>query len=47
LRKYFCASTSDATWLQPSGTSTLSLRKTILPSGLRISELVVPKAMPA
>ncbi len=44
LRKYFCASTSDATWLQPSGTSMPSRLKTTDPSGFRISELVVRKA---
>ena len=43
LRKYFCASTSEATWLQPSGTSRLSRLNTTEPSGLRISEVVVRK----
>ena len=38
LRKYFCAMTSEATWLHEAGTSTLSNLKTIVPSGLRISE---------
>ena len=45
LRKYFCASTSAATWLQAAGTSMLSSEKTIEPSGLRISLLVVAKAI--
>jgi hypothetical protein len=40
LRKYFWASTSQATWLQPSGTSMSSSRNTIDPSGLRISLFV-------
>ena len=40
LRKYFCASTSDATCDQNSGTSTLSSRNTTEPSGLRISLVV-------
>ena len=39
LRKYFCASTSQATWLQLSGTSMPSWWKTTEPSGLRISLL--------
>ena len=34
LRKYFCASTSEATCDQNSGTSTLSSRNTTDPSGL-------------
>ena len=37
LRKYFCASTSEATCDQNSGTSTLSSLNTTEPSGLRIS----------
>ena len=44
FRKYFCASTSAATWLQTAGTSTPSSENTIEPSGLRISLLVVAKA---
>ena len=47
LRKYFCAITSEATWLQSCGTSTASLRNTTVPSGLRISDTVVVKAIPA
>jgi hypothetical protein len=47
LRKYFCAITSLATWLQPAGTSISSRRNTVLPSGLRISELVVTKSSAA
>ena len=43
LRKYFCASTSAATWLQSPGTSRFSSVKTTDPSGLRISEVVVRK----
>ena len=45
LRKYFCASTSAATWLQAAGTSTPSSENTTEPSGLRISLLVVAKGM--
>ena len=41
LRKYFWASTSAATWLQAAGTSMPSSLKTIEPSGLRISLVVV------
>ena len=37
LRKYFWASTSQATWLQSSGTSMSVWRKTTEPSGFRIS----------
>ena len=44
LRKYFCASTSEATWLQPSGTSRFSRLNTTEPSGLRISEVVGAEA---
>ena len=40
LRKYFCASTSEATCDQDSGTSTLSSLNTTEPSGLRISLVV-------
>src|SRR5207253_10177716 len=40
LRKYFCASTSEATWLQNAGTSTFSALNTTEPSGLRISDVV-------
>ncbi len=40
LRKYFCASTSQATWLQAAGVSMPVWEKTVLPSGLRISLLV-------
>jgi hypothetical protein len=47
LRKYFCASTSAATWLQLSGTEMPSSRKTIEPSGLRISLTALRKAMAA
>ncbi|MFC3117927.1 hypothetical protein ACFOHS_05265 [Jhaorihella thermophila] len=39
--------TSQATWLQPAGTSISSSLNTIDPSGLRISELVVVNAMSA
>ncbi len=45
LRKYFCASTSLATWLQLSGTSMPSRRKTTEPSGLRISLSALRNAM--
>ena len=38
LRKYFWASTSEATWLQPSGTSTASLWNTTLPSRSALSD---------
>ena len=44
LRKYFCASTSAATWLQAAGTSTPSSENTTEPSGLRISLLAVVNA---
>jgi hypothetical protein len=37
LRKYFWARISQATWLQPAGTSISSALKTTEPSGLRIS----------
>ena len=47
LRKYFCASTSDATWLQASGTSMFSRRNTTDPSGLRISLVAARKAIAA
>ena len=47
LRKYFCASTSEATCDQNSGTSTFSARNTTEPSGLRISEVVRRKLIPA
>ena len=47
LRKYFCASTSLATWLQLSGTSMSLWAKTIEPSGLRISLPALRKAMPS
>ena len=47
LRKYFCASTSEATCDQCSGTSTSSAWKTTEPSGLRISLMVRRKAMSA
>jgi len=47
LRKYFCASTSEATCDQKSGTSTFSRRNTIEPSGLRISDVVNLKSNPA
>ncbi len=40
LRKYFCASTSEATCDQNAGTSTLSALNTTEPSGLRISDVV-------
>ncbi len=40
LRKYFCASTSEATWLHDAGTSTFSALNTVEPSGLRISDVV-------
>jgi hypothetical protein len=40
LRKYFCASTSEATCDQASGTSTFSALNTVEPSGLRISDVV-------
>ena len=43
LRKYFCARTSVATWLQAAGTSNASRRKTTEPSGLRISLVAVRK----
>ena len=45
FRKYFCASTSAATWLQVSGTAIPSRRNTTEPSGLRISETASRKAM--
>ncbi len=45
LRKYFCASTSAATWLHALGTSKLSSLKTVLPSGLRISEVACLNGM--
>jgi heterodisulfide reductase subunit A-like polyferredoxin len=47
LRKYFCAMTSVATWLQVAGTSILSCEKTTEPSGLRISLLPLRNSMPA
>jgi hypothetical protein len=47
LRKYFWAMTSAATWLQAAGTSRASSLKTVVPSGLRISDVVVRKAMPS
>ncbi len=47
LRKYFCASTSEATCDQNSGTSTFSARNTTEPSGLRISLVVRRNAMSA
>ena len=47
LRKYFCASTSAATWLQLAGTSILSSENTTDPSGLRISLLVVRNSIDA
>ena len=47
LRKYFCASTSAATWDQNSGTSTSSGLNTTEPSGLRISEVVKRNSMSA
>ena len=37
LRKYFCASTSEATCDQKAGTSTSSARNTTEPSGFLIS----------
>ncbi len=45
FRKYFWAMMSAATWLQLSGTAIPSSLKTTEPSGLRISLLVVRKAM--
>ncbi len=45
LRKYFCASTSAATWLHWAGTSILSSENTTEPSGLRISLFVVRNSM--
>jgi len=47
LRKYFCASTSAATWLQLSGTSMSVWLKTMEPSGFRISLAALRKAMPS
>ena len=47
FRKYFCASTSEATCDQNWGTSTFSSRNTIEPSGLRISDVVNLKSIPA
>ncbi|CEG08203.1 hypothetical protein BN961_01617 [Afipia felis] len=47
LRKYFCASTSEATCDQNSGTSTLSSLNTTEPSGLRISLVVSRNEMSA
>ncbi len=47
LRKYFCASTSEATCDQKSGTSTLSSLKTIEPSGFLISLVVSRNLMSA
>jgi hypothetical protein len=47
LRKYFCASTSEATCDQKAGTSTSSARNTTEPSGLRISLAVTRNAMSA
>ena len=47
LRKYFCASTSEATCDQKSGTSTLSSLNTTEPSGLRISVVVSRNSMSA
>src|SRR6202046_761038 len=47
LRKYFCASTSEATCDHCSGTSTFAAWKTIEPSGLRISLVVRRKAISA
>jgi hypothetical protein len=44
LRKYFCASTSQATCDHAAGTSMSRAWKTTDPSGLRISELVVVNA---
>jgi hypothetical protein len=41
LRKYFCAKTSEATWLQPAGTSMFLASNTTEPSGLRISLAVL------
>src|SRR6516164_10011410 len=47
LRKYFCASTSEATCDQSAGTSTFSRRKTTDPSGFLISDVVNLKSIPA
>ncbi len=47
LRKYFCASTSEATCDQNAGTSTSSRRNTTEPSGLRISLVVSRNSIPA
>ena len=47
LRKYFWASTSQATWDQSAGTSMSFSWNTTDPSGLRISEVVVRNSMPA
>jgi hypothetical protein len=47
LRKYFCAITSVATCDQCSGTSIVSRRNTIEPSGLRISLTAVRNGIPA
>ena len=47
LRKYFWASTSQATWLQSAGTSISVWRNTIEPSGLRISLVALRNGMPS
>ncbi len=47
LRKYFCASTSEATCDQDAGTSTSSAWNTTEPSGLRISLVVRRNSMSA
>jgi len=47
LRKYFCASTSQATCDHCAGTSMSRASNTTEPSGLRISEFVVVNAMAA
>ena len=46
-RKYFCAITSVATCDQAAGTSMPRCWKTIVPSGLRISELPARNAIPS
>ena len=47
LRKYFWASTSEATCDQNWGTSTFSRRNTTEPSGFLISDVVNLKSIPA
>ncbi len=47
LRKYFWASTSEATCDHSVGTSTFSSVNTTEPSGFRISDVVSRKSIPA